>query len=474
MRIAACRTAFAGALLALCLVSQAGAQAVLIGDVEYVRGAGAAQRGSEAPRVLGAGSAVEQGEVLTIGANSYAVVKLNDGTRMTLRPNTTMRIDEFVLDQPGKSDSLVMNLLKGGLRVVTGAISKRGTAARLSTPTATVGIRGTDFDARLCADDCRAENRRPVPLAQASVQTLLPASARVVQMQGALSALSENGERRLVQAGGPAYRGEVLETAPGSQAVLVFRDETRVTVQGGTRFKIEDFVYDSKTPEEGRVSLGLLKGGIRALTGLIAKARPGSVRFYTPTATVGIRGTGIDMSCEGSCAGEAPGGPTDGFFILTWQGEVGVSSAAAPTEILIVPIGSAARLGAGELRPILMREIPEFINNNPAVRPDRIDIDINRLFGLTRKDDGEDGLYVYLRDGHLAVSRDGQSIDIGRGEALFAGLSGNTLTRLEAVPRFIQTDPTPRPERTSDARGTQLLQMLSLGLRARSNLSCRP
>ena len=77
-----------------------------------------------------------------------------------------MRIDEFVLDQPGRSDSLVMNLLRGGLRVVTGAISKRGTAARLSTPTATVGIRGTDFDARLRADDCRAENRRPAPVAR--------------------------------------------------------------------------------------------------------------------------------------------------------------------------------------------------------------------------------------------------------------------------------------------------------------------
>ena len=155
----------AGVTIALALAGPAATQPVLIGDVEYVRGAGATQRGGEAPRVLGAGSAVEQGEVLTIGANSYAVVKLNDGTRMTLRPNTTMRIDEFVLDQPGRSDSLVMNLLRGGLRVVTGAISKRGTAARLSTPTATVGIRGTDFDARLCADDCRAENRRPVPVA---------------------------------------------------------------------------------------------------------------------------------------------------------------------------------------------------------------------------------------------------------------------------------------------------------------------
>ena len=50
----------AAALLALALAAPVAAQPVLIGDVEYVRGAGAAQRGGEAPRVLGAGSSVEQ------------------------------------------------------------------------------------------------------------------------------------------------------------------------------------------------------------------------------------------------------------------------------------------------------------------------------------------------------------------------------------------------------------------------------
>ena len=46
----------------------------------------------------------------------------------------------------------------GGLRAVTGLISKAGPdRVRLVTPTATVGIRGTEFDARLCGPECRLE-----------------------------------------------------------------------------------------------------------------------------------------------------------------------------------------------------------------------------------------------------------------------------------------------------------------------------
>ena len=464
-------------LLLLAFAVTAFAQVAPIGDVEYVRGAGAAQREGEAPRVLGAGSPIAQGEVLTTGANSYAVIKLADGSRMTLRSHTSLKVDDFVLDQPGRADNLAMSLFRGGLRMVTGLISKRVGTSRLATPTATVGIRGTDFDARLCADDCRAEAARPsVPLAQANVQTLTPASARVVQVQGGLTATGGNGERRLVQAGGPAYNGDVIETAPGAQAVLVFRDDTRVTVQGGTRFRIDDFVYDSNRPAEGKAVFNLLKGGIRALTGLIGKARPSSVRFATATATVGIRGTGIDMTCEGTCAGEPASGATDGFFILTWQGEVEVSSGAAPTQILIVPVGSAARLGGGEVRPILLRaiDIPALMNNNPAPRPDQLNIDLKTLFGGVQKNDGEPGLYVTLRDGHLELTQAGGSpVNIGRGEAVFAGLSTGTLTRLEQVPAFMRNDATPLPTRV-DARGAQLLDMLNLGLRARANLTCRP
>ena len=57
----------------------------------------------------------------------------------------------------GTLDGFFTSLFKGGVRVVAGLIAKLfPNAARLTTPTDTVGIRGTDFDARLCGTDCAA------------------------------------------------------------------------------------------------------------------------------------------------------------------------------------------------------------------------------------------------------------------------------------------------------------------------------
>jgi hypothetical protein len=368
----------------------------------------------------------------------------------------------------------VLNLLRGGLRVVTGVISKRAATSRLVTSTATVGIRGTDFDARICGEDCKAEGRRPLtPLAQANAGTVLPASARVVQMQGGLTAVSESGERRLVTVGGPAFRGDTLETPAGATAVLAFRDDTRITVQGGTRIRIEDYTYDARAPAEGRFSLGLITGGIRALTGLIAKATPSSVRFTTSTATVGIRGTGLDMHCSGGGGQQAQGGVADSCFVSTWQGTVTVSSAANPGVEVVVPAGSTAQVTPANPSAVMAPEMPAFMRDNPAPRPDAINVDTERLFGSTRQADNEPGLYVNLRDGHLAIEAGGRTLDIARGEAVFADASGRTLVRLDAVPSFIQNDATPRPDRV-DARGVQLLDMQSLGMRTRAALVCRP
>ena len=63
-----------------------------------------------------------------------------------------------------------MQLLRGGFRAVTGFISKGSPdAAKVQTATATIGIRGTDFDARLCGPECKAEASRVTEPARANV-----------------------------------------------------------------------------------------------------------------------------------------------------------------------------------------------------------------------------------------------------------------------------------------------------------------
>lgn len=120
------------------------------GQVQHLSGTLHVQRADGSIRLLSEKSQVLTGDVVSTERDSYAQIRMTDGGRITLRPNTQMRIEgyQFSEKEPEK-DNFLFSLLKGGLRAVTGLIGKRinRDAYKLRTATATVGIRGTDFNA---------------------------------------------------------------------------------------------------------------------------------------------------------------------------------------------------------------------------------------------------------------------------------------------------------------------------------------
>jgi len=95
-------------------------------------------------RIIGRGFPLLEGDVVSTGNHSFAVFTLTDGTKMTLRPNSVFAIEHFSEAQT----SAVLKLFKGGFRALTGLIAKTNPKAYLvETPLATIGIRGTKFDA---------------------------------------------------------------------------------------------------------------------------------------------------------------------------------------------------------------------------------------------------------------------------------------------------------------------------------------
>jgi hypothetical protein len=377
-----------------------------------------------------------------MGSNSFAVLKLTDGTQMTLRPNTSIRFDQYAYKEPDKPDGFFTSLFKGGVRMVTGLIAKSSpTAARLTTPTATVGIRGTDFDARICTTDCAADASR---IAQPSGPANVAASARVAAMLGPVSATTPGGERRNVVEGGPVYPGDVLETASNGHAILVFRDNTKVTVQPRTQFRVENFVYNRESPSDGSVIFNLLRGGMRVLTGLVGRTRPQAVRMTTPTATVGIRGTGLDIVSEpDSCA--VPGGVAGCTLIATWEGE-GVLNPGTVNEFA-VPTGGFAIQDRADAAPRALPTPPPILINMPTPRPDTVPANAEQLFSAQEIDQSGLGLFVFSRDGHLSLTSGDKSIDIGRGETGFLNAQGTRLVRAVVTPNFLEFDFIPRPDR---------------------------
>lgn len=101
----------------------------------------------QSPVSVKKGAAVDSGQVVTTGANGQAVIKFQDGQVIALKSNSVFKINSYKYDQayPEKGES-IFALLQGGARAITGLIGERNRAGwRMATPTATMGIRGTDF-----------------------------------------------------------------------------------------------------------------------------------------------------------------------------------------------------------------------------------------------------------------------------------------------------------------------------------------
>jgi len=127
------------------------------GQVQHLSGTLSVQRPDGTVRILSQKSEVHAGDTLTTQQDSYAQLAFPDGSSMTMRPNSKMKIEgyKFSQEKPGE-DNAFFRLLKGGLRTVTGLIGKRGNqdAYKIGTTTATIGIRGSSGDTLDCTAGC--------------------------------------------------------------------------------------------------------------------------------------------------------------------------------------------------------------------------------------------------------------------------------------------------------------------------------
>lgn len=135
---------------ALCLGPALAMAAQVAGTIVNLSGPLMVRKADGSVKVLGVKSEVEQGDTLVAEKNTYAMIRFIDNSEITLRPGTTFRIEAFAYDSARPdADSASFNLVKGGLRSVTGLLGKRNREKfQMKTPAATIGIRGTTFVAQ--------------------------------------------------------------------------------------------------------------------------------------------------------------------------------------------------------------------------------------------------------------------------------------------------------------------------------------
>jgi hypothetical protein len=127
------------------------------------------------------------------------------------------------------------------------------------------------------------------------------AAARVDFTYGSATVSGPDGRERPLVRGTELDNGDTVRTAEG-RAQLRFNDGAYVSLQPHSEFLIREYRFDGKTDGAERGFFGLARGAMRTVSGLIGRVNRDRYRVTTPTATIGIRGTGgvIQVLDDGS------------------------------------------------------------------------------------------------------------------------------------------------------------------------------
>jgi len=131
------------------------------GSVLFATGPVTAAR--EPAVALAKGDTVLTEDTITTGTAARAQLLMVDGAKIAIRPNSQLRIDDYVYAPAGSATSIsksdeasVISLVKGGFRTITGAIaSDNKDNYEVRTAVGVLGVRGTNFAVLLCGGDCQ-------------------------------------------------------------------------------------------------------------------------------------------------------------------------------------------------------------------------------------------------------------------------------------------------------------------------------
>jgi hypothetical protein len=118
------------------------ADAEPIGNVATLTGSATVTRNNAAATPLKLKDDIFQNDVLRTSANSTLGVTFNDATTFNLTANATITVDNYLYEDGGKQNAALFDIAKGTVAFVAASVAHTGDM-KISTPTASLGIRGT-------------------------------------------------------------------------------------------------------------------------------------------------------------------------------------------------------------------------------------------------------------------------------------------------------------------------------------------
>ena len=121
------------------------------------------------------------------------------------------------------------------------------------------------------------------------------AAATTQAISGGVQMAPANGDYGSLAFGQRVESGATIKTEANGRVVLRFDDGQMVSIAESSLFVVNDYKFNAHKPAESNFFVTLLKGGMRAVTGVIGETNKSNVTIKTPVATMGIRGTDFQL-----------------------------------------------------------------------------------------------------------------------------------------------------------------------------------
>jgi hypothetical protein len=208
---------------------------IKVGFVTRLEGKAIARDVNNRVQQLQINSRIFEGDRIETEMGARIQILMNDGAEVFLKEDSVLKISEYVITAGyGEKSSSILDLLRGGLRKITGAIGASSLANyQVQTGLATIGIRGTDYVIKLCKqDDCTQTVSRNDP----------EAKLHAVVLEGAITLTTEEEVQILMAMG--EYGTATTET-------LVIEEEVPVPV--GFLNQQETQQFNASIPQKAEV-----------------------------------------------------------------------------------------------------------------------------------------------------------------------------------------------------------------------------
>jgi hypothetical protein len=179
------------------------------------------------------------------------------------------------------------------------------------------------------------------------------AAGRVDFAVGNATVVGTDGRSRPVARGTELDSGDTVRTAEG-RVQLRMTDGSFISLQPNSEFGIKNYRFEGKTDGTESAFYSLVKGAMRTVTGLVGRVNRNAYRVATPTATVGIRGTGglIQVLPDGSTLVQGTSGI---WFLSNPSGSIDIPagvSGLAPADPKQPPQETSIAPLAGPMPPL--------------------------------------------------------------------------------------------------------------------------